>query len=126
MNTIPCVIEAAGTEPRVKPFSCTATRVPVAIPDSAIGKNGTFGVRPEDLILTSGGDAIFTGTVDIVEHLGEVTLLYVNCGDPDEPVVAKLDGNVPIEKGANIALTAETAKLHVFDELGKAFPVLND
>jgi ABC-type sugar transport system ATPase subunit len=122
MNTIPCVIEAGGSEPRVKPFNCASTRVLATIPDSAVGKSGTFGVRPEDLTLTTSADAIFNGKVDIVEHLGEVTLLYVDSGDPEQPVVAKLDGNVPVEKGATVGLTAEIGKLHVFDEKGMAFP----
>jgi ABC-type sugar transport system ATPase subunit len=122
MNTIPCLIEAGGKEPRVRPFNCNSTRVMATIPDSAVGKQGTFGVRPEDLTLTTGDDAIFRGKVEIVEHLGEVTLLYVDIGRPDEPVVAKLDGNVEIERDTTIGLTAEIGKLHVFDEAGKAFP----
>ncbi|MEO8669059.1 MAG: TOBE domain-containing protein, partial [Bauldia sp.] len=122
MNTVPCVIEAGGGEPRVKPFNCASTRVMATIPDSAVGKKGTFGVRPEDLTLTTGEDAIFTGKIDIVEHLGEVTQFYIESGDPDHPIVAKLDGNVLIEKGATVGLTAPIDKLHVFDEQGNAFP----
>ena len=66
-------------------------------------------------------DAIFTGTIDIVEHLGEVTLLYVDCGNAEEPIVAKLDGIVDVDKGDKIGLTAPIEYLHVFDETGKAF-----
>jgi ABC-type sugar transport system ATPase subunit len=125
MNTVPCTIESGGANPRVKPENGASTKVIAMIPESAKGMKGTFGARPEDLTLTSGDDAIFKGTVDIVEHLGEVTLLYVDCGDPEEPVVAKLDGNVAVEKGAVVGLTAETAKLHVFDDKGQAFPNQN-
>ena len=72
-------------------------------------------------MITTGGDHIFKGRVDIVEHLGEPTLLYVDCGF-GEPVIAKLDGNVSMERGVEIGLTAPTSVLHVFDEAGVAFP----
>src|SRR4029079_16856783 len=92
------------------------------IPEAEKGKKGTFGLRPEDIVVTKGDDAIFTGRVDIVEQLGEVTLLYVDCGNPAEPIVVKLDGIVPINKGDTVGLTAPIDKLHVFDENGKAYP----
>ena len=122
MNTVSCVIEAGGNEARVKPASGHSVKVEEQIPASAKGKTGTFGVRPEDLSLTKGDDAIFHGTIDIVEQLGEVTLLYVDCGDPEQPIVAKLDGIVNINKGDKIGLTAPISVLHVFDENGQAYP----
>jgi ABC-type sugar transport system ATPase subunit len=120
MNTVPCTIVSASPEARVRPED-TDVKVDVDIPQSAVGKKGTFGVRPEDLSVTTNGGHIFKGTVDIVEHLGELTLLYVECGFAD-PVIAKLDGNVRMERGVEIGLTAPTEVLHVFDENGVAFP----
>ena len=122
MNTVPCVIEEGGANPRVRPEHHGPVKVLADIPAGAAGKTGTFGVRPEDLVVATGGDFIFKGKVEIVEHLGELTLLYVDCGHPDAPVVAKLDGNVPIRRGAEISLTAPTDRLHVFDEKGVAYP----
>jgi ABC-type sugar transport system ATPase subunit len=121
MNTVPCVIEAGGQNARVKPDHGMSVKVQELIPEAAVGKTATFGVRPEDLVLTQGDDAIFKGAVDIVEHLGEVTLIYVESSDPDEPIVAKLDGNVSIHKGDVVSLTAPIDTLHVFDENGQAY-----
>ena len=121
MNTIPCGIDAGGRDSRVTPESGTSIRVAVSIPESAVGKKGVFGVRPEDLKLTQNADAIFTGKVDIVEKLGEVTMIYVDCGGREEPIVAKLTGDVGVEKGAEVGLTAPALNLHVFDEKGAAF-----
>ena len=140
MNTVPCVIEEGGDKPRIRPDGHDAVRVDEMIPAGAAGKKGTFGVRPEDLNLTQSGDAIFKGRIDIVEHLGELTLLYVDCGHPAEPVLAKLDGNVEIKRGDQVSLTAPIDnplprrshsvraqppktidKLHVFDDKGMAF-----
>ena len=121
MNTIPCAIDAGGREARVTPESGASIRVAAAIPESAAGKKGVFGIRPEDLKLTEGSDAIFSGKVDIVEKLGEVTMIYVDSGGRSEPIVAKLDGDVGVEKGVEVGLTAPIENLHVFDESGAAF-----
>ena len=121
MNIVPCVIENGGATPTVKPQGGTSVRVDVDIPESAKGAKGTFGVRPEDLTLAEGTGHIFTGTVQIVEKLGEVTLIYVDCGNPAEPVLAKLDGIVSLSKGETVKLGAPTASLHVFDQNGKAY-----
>ena len=42
-------------------------------------------------------------------------------GKEDQPIVAKLDGEVDVEKGATVGLTAPVGNLHVFDEKGMAF-----
>ncbi len=75
-------------------------------------------MRPEDLSLADGGEPIFTGRVDIVEHLGELTLLYVDCGY-GEPIIAKLDGNVELKRDSEVALAAPAEMLHVFDDKGR-------
>ena len=61
MNIVPCVIEAGDGEARVKPGNHAGARVEAQIPASAVGAKGSLGVRPEDLVLTSGDDAIFRG-----------------------------------------------------------------
>ncbi|MBN8996842.1 MAG: sn-glycerol-3-phosphate ABC transporter ATP-binding protein UgpC [Rhizobiales bacterium] len=122
MNTLACTIEAGGADAVVRPDGGQPVKVLEAIPESAKGGKGTFGVRPEDLQVTTGSDAIFKGTIDIVEQLGEVTLLYVDCGNGGEPVVAKLDGIVNVKKGDTIALTASADKMYVFDAEGRAYP----
>ncbi|MEX2318482.1 MAG: TOBE domain-containing protein, partial [Bauldia sp.] len=117
---VPCVVESAAPDARVK-LEHSSVKVEAEIPAGAVGKKGTFGARPEDLALTTGGDAIFKGKVEIVEHLGELTMLYVDCGYGDNHVIAKLDGNVPMERGREVGLTAPINTLHVFDENGNAF-----
>jgi ABC-type sugar transport system ATPase subunit len=123
MNTIPCVIEKGGADARVKPEHGASIAVSAHIPEAAAGKKGTFGVRPEDIQVShAGADAIFTGTVDIVEHLGELTLLYVDCGNAEETIVVKIDGESSIRRGDEVSLSAPTDRLHVFDEKGIAYP----
>jgi multiple sugar transport system ATP-binding protein/alpha-glucoside transport system ATP-binding protein len=121
MNMVPCTFEQSGGEVRARPENHEPVRIPVQIPAGAVGGKGTLGVRPEHLRLADGAEPLFRGRLDIVEHLGELTLLYVDCGFA-EPIIAKLEGNVRIERGSEIALAARTGMLHVFDADGRSFP----
>ena len=120
MNTVPCVIESAGVGAKVTPQGGNSVAVTVAIPGEAAGSQGTFGVRPEHLKLTTDSHTIFAGRVGTVEKLGEVTMIYVVVGD--EPIVAKLGGDVGVKKGDDVGLTAPPECLYVFDHKGNAFP----
>jgi len=121
MNFVPCTIEETGEAGVVRAEGGKPVHTHVAIPESTKGATGTLGVRPEDLRLADGGEVIFGGTIDIVEKLGEVTLIYVKVGNHEEPVLAKLGGIVDVKRGATVELAASPENLHVFDENGKAF-----
>ncbi len=122
MNMIPCTIEAGDGAARVKPAKHAAIEVPAEIPAAAVGKPGTLGVRPENLSLADGDSpAALQGRLDIIEHLGEVTLLYVDCGY-EAPIIAKIEGYIDIRRDTPIQLAAPKNALHVFDDKGVAFP----
>jgi alpha-glucoside transport system ATP-binding protein len=97
--------------------------VTLDIPTESSEKAGTasFGVRPEDLRLASGGDYLFEGEVAIVEALGEVTLLYIEGLVDGEPIVAKLPGIAAIQRGQKLRFVADREKLHLFDSKGKTY-----
>jgi alpha-glucoside transport system ATP-binding protein len=121
MNVAPCTIAGGNGAARVKTETGAVIDVPAKIPASAAGKKATFGVRPEDLRVATGPNPMFQGTILLVENLGEVALLYVNCGNPQDPIIAKVDGSVTIARDTEIGLTAAKEHIHVFDEAGKAF-----
>jgi ABC-type sugar transport system ATPase subunit len=122
MNVAPCVIEGANGDARVKSATGASVKVPTQIPGNAVGMKAMLGVRPEDLRLASDGDAIFRGELLLAENLGEVTILYVDAGKGQDPIIAKLDGGVEMQRGVGIGLTADTGSFHLFDEKGQAFP----
>ncbi len=121
MNIVPVKIDEAGDHTRVSLPGGSTVSVPIATPASEKGKSASFGVRPEDLTLTTGDNYLFEGTVDIVEALGEVTLLYLEDLTDGEPLIAKLPGIVDIRKGQKVRLAAEGSKLHLFDANGKTY-----
>jgi ABC-type sugar transport system ATPase subunit len=120
MNMVPCTFEKSGAGIVVRPDNHDPVSVAADIPASAAGTRGTLGVRPEHLGLANGGQPLLKGQLEIVEHLGELTLLYVDCGF-GEPIIAKLEGNVKIKRGTEVALAAPREMLHVFDADGRSF-----
>ncbi|WP_334174637.1 sn-glycerol-3-phosphate ABC transporter ATP-binding protein UgpC [Pseudoxanthobacter sp.] len=119
MNIVPARIETAGAETVVRPAAGKAVAVPLATPASAQGAAISFGVRPEDLRATDSDDYLFEARVDLVEQLGEVQLVYLDSGDPDCPLIAKLPGQAAVARGDRLRLTADAARLHLFGDDGR-------
>ena len=93
--------------------SVVATTVPVSA--IAAGARLTLGVRAEN-VLPGGGAA---ATVDVIERLGERTLVYANLGD-GSTIVYDEPGDVRIAVGDGVALTIEGEAAHLFDAEGRA------
>ncbi len=121
MNIMPATVIGTGDATRIKLKDGSEVTVDVATSASDQGKAASFGVRPEDLAIATGDEFLFEGVVDIVEALGEVTLLYVNGPVEEEPVVVKLPGIVDVKKGQTLRFSATKTKLHLFDADGQAY-----
>ncbi len=79
------------------------------------GRAVNIGIRPEDFrIAQDGENYILEATVDYVERLGEVTLLYFVAEEGAEPLIAKLPGIHKDLRGNTVRLTAEAEKVHMF------------
>jgi len=105
-----------------------------ATPD---GRSVIVGIRAEDLHLTSAGATnSLTGSVEVVEHLGNEQLVYLQAPGAILPestapareatdaggaialgpsVVARLDAGTRVNPGDRVTLAVEVACLHVFD-----------
>ncbi|MGL4198736.1 MAG: ABC transporter ATP-binding protein [Allorhizobium sp.] len=121
MNIMPVTVLATGDATRIKLKDGSEVTVDVSTAGSEQGKAASFGVRPEDLAIATGDDFLFEGDVEIVEALGEVTLLYVNGPVEEEPVVVKLPGIVDVKKGQKLRFSADKTKLHLFDAAGQTY-----
>ena len=58
-------------------------------------------------------------TVDVVEHLGERTLVYARLGD-GAPLVYQDDGDSPVRVGDGVTLSLRRGFVHLFDASGRA------
>jgi multiple sugar transport system ATP-binding protein/alpha-glucoside transport system ATP-binding protein len=120
MNILPGTIDKPAV-PTVVEVCGRKISVPVATPGEAGGARISFGVRPEDLMPATGDSYLFEGRVDYLEQLGEVQLVYLDIGRPNEPLVAKLPGNAEVSRGGTMRVTADPADLHIFDANGLSY-----
>jgi multiple sugar transport system ATP-binding protein len=101
-----CTVLAPGGQ-------AVATAVPAAgVPRGEL----TLGVRPENLVLAEQGS--LHGTVELVEFLGERTLVHVTLADGH--TVIGTAGAAPVQRGEAVALAAQTSELQLFDAQGRA------
>ncbi len=77
----------------------------------------TIGVRPEDLTLAPDGEGPFSGTVEIVEHLGEYALVHVLMAD-EFKMTFKVHGAPDLTTGAPLSASARAGTTHLFDDNG--------
>jgi len=103
------VVEAGGA--RVQTHIATS-RLP--------GRDGlTLGVRPEALKVVGEGGA-FAGVVELLERLGDRTLVHVRLAD-GQLVVAEDIGKSALEPGAPVSLAADPSETHLFAADGEAY-----
>ena len=121
MNLLPAYVAATGDQTQVTLAGGRTATVPIASGSDDMGMAVRFGVRPEDLTVTDQDDYLVEGVVDIVEALGETTVLYFRAEGGELPLIAKLPGIRNIAKGASVRLTADLSKLHLFDGKGTSF-----
>jgi len=78
------------------------------------GKGITIGVRPEDLEISDKGIPV---TIELVEELGADANVHgsLRSGETDLPIVARVDGRRPPEKGSTVQFTPKQGHVHLFD-----------
>ena len=72
----------------------------------------TLGIRPQSLARAD-GEGHVAGTVEVSERMGAETFVHVEVGS-DEPLVARLQGDVPLSVGETVSLSADPAHIHLF------------
>ncbi|MCW5721645.1 MAG: TOBE domain-containing protein, partial [Devosia sp.] len=87
--------------------------------DLPVREGLVLGVRPDALRVVA-GDGTFEGTVEIVERLGDRTLVHVRLAD-GALVIAEDIGKSALEPGDAVALLADRSETHVFDAEGVAY-----
>ncbi|CAN5598347.1 sn-glycerol-3-phosphate ABC transporter ATP-binding protein UgpC [soil metagenome] len=121
MNMFKGRIEGTGASTAVRVEGGGLAHVAVQSEAADQGAEVALGVRSEDLTVANGAAPLFEGAVSIVEALGETTLLYFEPRGGGEAVIAKLPGIRQVARGERIAVSAEAAKLHLFDRDGRSF-----
>jgi multiple sugar transport system ATP-binding protein len=84
------------------------------------GEGLTLGVRPDALRVAADGSGSLSGVIDIVERLGDRTLVHVRLGD-GALVVAEDAGNSVLRPGMTVSLRPDGAATHIFGADGTAY-----
>ncbi|HEX8402951.1 MAG TPA: ABC transporter ATP-binding protein [Allosphingosinicella sp.] len=72
-----------------------------------------LGLRPENVTVTSVGHATTVGKVDLVERLGDRTLVYAHLAD-GLAITAEDEGNSRIRNGDTVGLRIDGSSAHLF------------
>ena len=116
MNLLAGEIVATGKETTVKLAGGGTVKSAIPTQDADKGMKVNVGIRPEDMIRTTGVDYAFEGKVGITEALGEVTLLYFEKVDGADSVIGKLPGIEAGLRGTNVRMTAKPEKVQIFHD----------
>ncbi|OHV72206.1 ABC transporter ATP-binding protein [Ensifer sp. LCM 4579] len=119
MNFLPVSLSNQGGFVRAR--LPDGTELQTAIPLAGIdGGEHALGIRAEAVKLAHSGTVTTTGKVDVIERLGDRTLLYTRLKD-GSVMVAEDIGNSTVAIGDEIALTLDGARTHLFDAGGRAW-----
>jgi alpha-glucoside transport system ATP-binding protein len=90
------------------------------------GETISVGIRPENTRQgdATGADPTFAGTIDLVEHLGEVQILYLDLPGASEKFLVKVDGESSFARMQTLRFSARRRDIHIFDAAGKAVACL--
>jgi len=83
------------------------------------GEEVTIGIRPEHMAVGPAGLAPLTGTVDVVERLGEASYVYMHLADGTN-VTLRIPGDSAVEPGTMLTASAVAGAVHVFGADGLA------
>ncbi|HTU52878.1 MAG TPA: sn-glycerol-3-phosphate ABC transporter ATP-binding protein UgpC [Acetobacteraceae bacterium] len=119
MNLFPARAVSVGNGAVTLELSAGRTlSVPMPAGLIAPGAAVTLGTRPEHLALVDAGP--FGGIVDVVEHLGVETLLYVK--DPEGvTTIVRTDDLSRVRQGETVSLALRPGRGSLFDASGHAF-----
>ena len=114
MSLLPATFAGGDGHARVRlgDGSEVATRVPAA----GLSRDLTLGLRPEAVTVAAPGAGV-AAEVELVERLGDRTLVYARLSDGAE-VTAQAEGTSPVRIGDRIGLSIDGAGAHLFDADG--------
>src|SRR5262249_54304161 len=110
MNFLPGAIEAANGAPVFRGLNVEQA-LPAGLSSTLAGKPVTLGVRAEHVRLGAEG---LPGQVDLLEPLGNGTLVFFNFGG-DTPLVANVDPETRLAPGDSVRFSFDAARVHLFD-----------
>ncbi len=107
-----------GTKTTIRGKSGSPLVLPVNGASPQTGAPVTVGIRPEHLKIVDPANGSLSGEVQIAEHLGGETFLYVALPS-DETLVVEIQGQATARPGERIGVDFEPGAHHLFSTDGK-------
>ena len=113
MNLLPATLaDGSGESATVRLGN--GMEVATRVPRQALPKQGLqLGLRPESVHVAANGDAAMKAKVELVERLGERTLVYGKLED-GQSITAEDAGNSQVRIGDTVALSIDGEAAHLF------------
>ncbi|MDE6617814.1 MAG: ABC transporter ATP-binding protein, partial [Clostridiales bacterium] len=87
---------------------------------SIIGSDVLLGIRPEDVryeqaLIDAHPESVIESTVDVIENLGNETILYLNVEGKEDYTIARVNARYSFEQGESLKMYLATEHAHLFD-----------
>jgi multiple sugar transport system ATP-binding protein len=114
MNFLPVrALSRSGGRIEVGSQDLGATAFELAGPPGEVADELTLGIRPQAMTLADPAAAPIRGTVDIVEHLGDETVLNARLPGGGS-VLAIVEGDAILAPGQPVGLSFDLSRAHLF------------
>ena len=120
MTLVPAQLVDGGDRAILRIGDGTLVRTPLTREELPVGGELRLGLRPEAVHVGSGGEATTKARVELVERLGERTLVYARLAD-GQAITAEAEGNSPVKIGDEVPLTIDGSAGHVFGPDGTGY-----
>src|SRR5690606_3629538 len=100
------------------PAAARPIELPLGAPATASGDRVTLGLRPDAITLTD-QPADLGGRVEVVEHLGADSAVYVAIAGASDLVTVVAPGKTAVRNGDAVFLRVDAAAAHLFDRDGR-------
>ncbi len=90
------------------------------IDTATIGKDVLLGIRPEDVhyeqsLVEAHPESVINATVDVIENLGNETILYLNVEGKDDYTISRVNSRFTFHQGDEVKMYLATDHAHLFD-----------
>ena len=114
MSLLPAdLVDGGGEDATLKLGDGSVVETRVARAGLVDGGTLRLGVRPEAVHVAEGGKGVIKAKVELVERLGERTLIYTRLGD-GQAITAEDEGNSGVKIGDEVGLSIDGLAAHIF------------
>ncbi len=87
---------------------------------AVIGSDVLLGIRPEDVcyeqaLVDAHPESVIEATVDVIENLGNETILYLNVEGKEDYTIARVNARYTFNQGETVKMYLATEHAHLFD-----------